>query len=67
MYPSFSPCECICLPYCNADCQKNHWPEHKKICKQCAAELHDEALFKDPPWYGISIIVLLLWIIVHLN
>ena len=30
-------------------CQKNHWPKHKKECKQRAAELHDEALFKDPP------------------
>ena len=25
------------------------WSRHKKVCKQRAAELHDEALFKDPP------------------
>jgi hypothetical protein len=40
---------CMSVKYCNADCQKNHWPRHKKECKQRAAELHDEALFKDPP------------------
>ena len=35
--------------YCNAECQKNHWATHKKECKLRAAELRDEALFKDPP------------------
>jgi hypothetical protein len=35
--------------YCNSECQKNHWPKHKKKCKQRAAELRDVALFKDPP------------------
>jgi TPR repeat protein len=35
--------------YCNADCQKNHWSTHKKECKLRAAELRDEALFKEPP------------------
>jgi TPR repeat protein len=37
------------VKYCNADCQKNHWSKHKKVCKIRAAELRDEALFKDPP------------------
>jgi TPR repeat protein len=37
------------VKYCNADCQKKHWPKHKKECKQRAAELRDEALFKEPP------------------
>jgi TPR repeat protein len=37
------------VKYCNAICQKNHWAKHKKECKLRAAELHDEALFKDPP------------------
>jgi hypothetical protein len=37
------------VKYCNAACQMNHWATHKKICKQRAAELRDEALFKDPP------------------
>jgi hypothetical protein len=40
---------CMFVMYCNANCQKNHWPTHKKQCKLRAAELHDEALFKDPP------------------
>ena len=40
---------CMVSKYCNANCQKNHWPKHKNICKKRAAELRDEALFKDPP------------------
>ena len=40
---------CMQVRYCSADCQKNHWPKHKKDCKIRAAELRDEALFKDPP------------------
>ena len=40
---------CMQVKYCNANCQKNHWATHKKDCKLRAAELHDEALFKDPP------------------
>ena len=37
------------VKYCNTACQRNHWPMHKKQCKLRAAELRDEALFKDPP------------------
>jgi hypothetical protein len=37
------------VKYCNADCQRNHWAKHKAACKLRAAELRDEALFKDPP------------------
>ena len=40
---------CMLARYCNADCQRNHWPKHKNECKQRAAEIRDEALFKDPP------------------
>ena len=40
---------CMRAKYCNAACQRNHWAKHKIECKQRAAELRDEALFKDPP------------------
>ena len=40
---------CMHVKYCNAECQKNHWPKHKAACKIRAAEKRDEALFKDPP------------------
>ena len=40
---------CINAKYCNAECQKNHWPKHKKECKLRATILRDELLFKDPP------------------
>jgi hypothetical protein len=37
------------VKYCNAECQRKQWAMHKKECKLRAAELRDEALFKDPP------------------
>jgi hypothetical protein len=40
---------CMSVKYCNAVCQKKHWPTHKKECKLRVAELRDKALFKDPP------------------
>jgi hypothetical protein len=40
---------CMLVKYCNAECQRKHWPTHKKECKLRAAELRDEALFMDPP------------------
>ena len=40
---------CMQVKYCNAQCQHKHWPMHKTACKLRAAELRDEALFKDPP------------------
>ena len=39
---------CKLVKYCNATCQRAHWSRHKKECKKRAAELHDEALFKEP-------------------
>ena len=40
---------CKLVKYCNRDCQISHRSKHKKECKKCVAELHDEALFKEPP------------------
>ena len=40
---------CKLVKYCNRECQIAHRPLHKKACKKRVAELHDEALFKEPP------------------
>ncbi|KAL7527372.1 hypothetical protein ACHAXR_001921 [Thalassiosira sp. AJA248-18] len=37
------------VKYCNVTCQKAHRPNHKEECKKRAAEIFDEALFKQPP------------------
>ena len=39
---------CKMATYCNITCQKSHRPKHKKECKNRAAELYDELLFKQP-------------------
>ena len=41
--------KCKEATYCNAACKKKHRSKHKKQCERRVAELHDEALFKDPP------------------
>ena len=38
---------CKLVKYCSRDCQIAHRPHHKKECKQRAAELYDEKLFKE--------------------
>ena len=40
---------CKLVKYCNRECQVAHRPQHKKVCRKRAAELHDEKLFKQPP------------------
>ena len=40
---------CDLVRYCNADCEKAHRPQHEKECKERAAEIRDELLFKPPP------------------
>mmetsp|Transcript_2930 Transcript_2930/g.4289 ORF Transcript_2930/g.4289 Transcript_2930/m.4289 type:complete len:300 (-) Transcript_2930:164-1063(-) len=39
---------CKLVKYCGVKCQKEHRPQHKRACKQRAAELRDEILFKQP-------------------
>ena len=41
--------KCKSVMYCNAACKKKHRSRHKKKCERRVAELHEEALFKDPP------------------
>ena len=38
---------CKLVKYCNRDCQVAHRPMHKRTCKQRAAEIYDEQLFKE--------------------
>ena len=40
---------CMLVKYCDANCQKSHWPKHKAECKIRAAKLRNEAPFKDSP------------------
>ena len=43
------PCsKCDLVEYCSDQCQKDHLQEHEPICKERAAELYDELLFKQP-------------------
>ena len=39
---------CDLVRYCSDDCQNNHRSEHDEACKERAAELHDEWLYKQP-------------------
>ena len=43
------PCDgCDLVKYCGDECQRNHATEHEEECKQRAAELRDDLLFKQP-------------------
>jgi hypothetical protein len=41
-------CACNLVKYCTVDCQKDHRPQHKKICKRRLAEIRDRDLFEQP-------------------
>ena len=43
---------CKMVQYCSVDCQKANRPQHKRECNKRAAEIFDEALFKQPPQDG---------------
>jgi tetratricopeptide (TPR) repeat protein len=40
---------CKLVKYCGRECQIAHRSSHRKACKKRAAELYEEALFKQPP------------------
>ena len=37
---------CDLVHYCSDECQQDHLPYHKAMCKERAAELRDELLFR---------------------
>ena len=41
--------KCKTVHYCNVACKKKHKSKHKKKCDRRVAELHEEALFSEPP------------------
>jgi tetratricopeptide (TPR) repeat protein len=41
-------CACNLVKYCSVACQKNHRPQHKKMCKKRLAEIRDDDLFTQP-------------------
>jgi hypothetical protein len=41
-------CACDLVKYCSVNCQKNHRPQHKKMCRKRLAELRDNDLFEQP-------------------
>ena len=41
-------CACGLVKYCTINCQKNHRPQHKKICKKRLAEIRERDLFEQP-------------------
>eukprot|EP00984_Skeletonema_dohrnii_P018510 scaffold8668_cov89-Skeletonema_dohrnii-CCMP3373.AAC.6 len=40
--------DCDLVRYCSDECQQDHRPHHESVCKERAAELRDEVLFKQP-------------------
>ena len=41
-------CSCDLVRYCSDECQRDHKSDHEEACKQRAAELREELLFKQP-------------------
>eukprot|EP00984_Skeletonema_dohrnii_P028892 scaffold19089_cov156-Skeletonema_dohrnii-CCMP3373.AAC.5 len=40
--------DCDLVRYCSDKCQQDHLPRHEENCKERAAELRDEILFRQP-------------------
>ena len=40
--------DCDLVKYCSDKCQQDHRPNHERACKQRAAQLRDEILFRQP-------------------
>ena len=52
--------KCKDVKYCNTACKKKHRSKHKKVCERRVTELHNEALFGEPPpEYGDCLICFL--------
>ncbi len=43
--------KCAFMRYCNAECQKKHWNEHKLHCGKETIEEVRKRLARNPPWY----------------
>jgi tetratricopeptide (TPR) repeat protein len=41
-------CACGLVKYCSVACQKDHRPQHKKMCKKQMAEIREKKLFTQP-------------------
>eukprot|EP00985_Skeletonema_marinoi_P020754 scaffold12420_cov137-Skeletonema_marinoi.AAC.1 len=40
--------DCDLVKYCSDECKEDHFPQHEAKCKERAAELRDEILFRQP-------------------
>jgi len=41
-------CDLVIVRYCGDTCQQDHLSQHDRACKERAAELRDEILFRQP-------------------
>ena len=39
---------CDLVHYCSDNCKQEHGPRHEQLCKERAAELREELLFRQP-------------------
>ncbi|CZR50286.1 uncharacterized protein PAC_00158 [Phialocephala subalpina] len=66
--PGVPPCErqgeracgnCLLLVYCGPECQKAHWPQHKKVCKSPMSKESWRPAWdlegREPPWAATAV------------